>query len=174
MDPNLLNFFASTPNPSNDLAARQQAANAAALWAAAGFGVDSTLSPDFTTVGSAPSLPNYSQPPTTQANLPMAAPLTAPSPYAQASNALAAGILPSGSGGTQRKREGHERKRTKINSDAAALESVDYWIQFDDDDNDRGGSFEIDFSKQRANSNTRALPRYDEQLFARVRVPFVD
>ncbi|OLN85161.1 Transcription factor CPH2, partial [Colletotrichum chlorophyti] len=49
----------------------------------------------------------------------------------------------------QRRREGNERKRTKVDSEAAALESVDYWIQFDDEEDQKLGSFEIDFSKRR-------------------------
>lgn len=52
-----------------------------------------------------------------------------------------------------RRRAGqHDRKRTKVGgSEAAALDSVDYWIHLDDDDQDSrlGGSFEIDFSRGR-------------------------
>jgi hypothetical protein len=62
---------------------------------------------------------------------------------------------------TARKREGHERKRIKVNSDAATgIESADYWIHLDDDelDNRLGGSFEIDFSRPR--DETISLPRW--------------
>lgn len=52
-----------------------------------------------------------------------------------------------------RRRDGqHDRKRTRVGgSEAAALDSVDYWIHLDDDDQDSrlGGSFEIDFSRGR-------------------------
>ncbi|KAK2031445.1 helix-loop-helix DNA-binding domain-containing protein [Colletotrichum zoysiae] len=58
-----------------------------------------------------------------------------------------------------RRRDGHGRKRTKIDSEAAALESVDYWIQFDDDEEQKlGGSFEIDFSR-RGNPTPNYRPR---------------
>ncbi|KAG7111409.1 Sterol regulatory element-binding protein 1 like [Verticillium longisporum] len=59
-----------------------------------------------------------------------------------------------------RRKEGHEKKRTKMDPDAAALESVDYWIQFDDDDadNNLGGSFEIDFSKRPSNPSHFGRP----------------
>ncbi|KAK1590586.1 helix-loop-helix DNA-binding domain-containing protein [Colletotrichum navitas] len=52
-------------------------------------------------------------------------------------------------GQDSRRRDGHARKRIKVDSEAAALESVDYWIQFDDDEEQKlGGSFEIDFSRR--------------------------
>ncbi|KAM0331694.1 hypothetical protein ACHAQA_003373 [Verticillium albo-atrum] len=59
-----------------------------------------------------------------------------------------------------RKKEGHEKKRAKVDPDAAALESVDYWIQFDDDDadNNMGGSFEIDFSKRPSHTSSFGRP----------------
>jgi hypothetical protein len=49
-----------------------------------------------------------------------------------------------------RKRDSHDKKRQKADPDSAALESVDYWIQFDDDDadNNLGSSFEIDYSRR--------------------------
>jgi len=58
---------------------------------------------------------------------------------------------------TNRRRDGHDRKRAKVD-DAAALESVDYWIHLDDDDFDNklGGSFEIDFSKRRNDTHSFA------------------
>ncbi len=33
-----------------------------------------------------------------------------------------------------RAREGHERKRSRLSSDASPFDSVDYWIQFDNED----------------------------------------
>lgn len=72
-----------------------------------------------------------------------------------------------------RRREGNERKRTKVDSEAAALESVDYWIQFEDDEEQKlGGSFEIDFSRRR-NPTPNYHSRYyfhfcSERLCARV------
>ncbi|KZL85005.1 helix-loop-helix dna-binding domain-containing protein [Colletotrichum incanum] len=62
-------------------------------------------------------------------------------------------------GQDSRRRDGHARKRTKVDSEAAALESVDYWIQFDDDEEQKlGGSFEIDFSR-RSNPTPNYRPR---------------
>lgn len=58
----------------------------------------------------------------------------------------------------QRRRDGHahDRKRTKVDTDSA-LESLDYWIRFDDDEAEKAGSYEIDFSKRydpMSNANT--------------------
>ncbi|KAI9151788.1 putative transcription factor sre2 [Paramyrothecium foliicola] len=49
-----------------------------------------------------------------------------------------------------RRKDKHDNKRVKsdFESDTPALDSIDYWIQFDDDDVDKWGSFEIDFSKR--------------------------
>ncbi|OBS19769.1 hypothetical protein FPOA_11494 [Fusarium poae] len=65
----------------------------------------------------------------------------------------------------QRRREGHahDRKRTKVDTDSA-LESLDYWIRFDDEEAERTGSYEIDFSKRydpmNSNANTHYRPGY--------------
>ena len=81
--------------------------------------------------------------------------LSGPSPYAPISQAP-----PTQTMAMNRKREGHDRKRAKVDTDAAALESVDYWIHLDDDDLDDtklGGSFEIDFSRRR--NDTQSFSR---------------
>lgn len=44
-------------------------------------------------------------------------------------------------------RDLHDKKRMKVESDTPALDSIDYWISFDDD-LDKMGSFEIDYSKR--------------------------
>lgn len=44
-------------------------------------------------------------------------------------------------------RDSHDKKRMKVDSDTPALDSIDYWISFDDD-LDKMGSFEIDYSKR--------------------------
>jgi len=36
---------------------------------------------------------------------------------------------------TSKSREGHQRKRSRIGSDATPFDSVDYWIDFDKEDN---------------------------------------
>lgn len=43
--------------------------------------------------------------------------------------------------------DSHDKKRVKVDSDTPALDSIDYWISFDDD-LDKMGSFEIDYSKR--------------------------
>lgn len=65
-----------------------------------------------------------------------------------------------------RKQGGHDRKRTKVSSDAAALDSIDYWIHLDDDeqDNKLGGSFEIDFSRR--NNDAASFSRYVHGLLS--------
>ncbi|CAI4219454.1 unnamed protein product [Parascedosporium putredinis] len=49
---------------------------------------------------------------------------------------------------TNRRRDGHDRKRAKVD-DAAALESVDYWIHLDDDDFDNklGEALKLTFQR---------------------------
>ncbi|KAG5974273.1 hypothetical protein E4U58_003250 [Claviceps cyperi] len=44
-------------------------------------------------------------------------------------------------------KDAHDQKRMKVNSDPPALDSIDYWMSFDDD-LDKMGSFEIDYSKR--------------------------
>ncbi|KAM0251844.1 hypothetical protein ACHAP5_001507 [Fusarium lateritium] len=85
-----------------------------------------------------------------------------PSPYTSSNKT----ILPNRGhprGHQPRKRDAHERKRTKVDTDSA-LESLDYWIRFDDDEGERTGSYEIDFSKRydpvNANTNTHHRPGY--------------
>ena len=60
-----------------------------------------------------------------------------------------------------RRKDAHDKKRQKADPDSSALESVDYWIQFDDDDadNNLGGSFEIDYSK-RQHGPSSSFTRY--------------
>ncbi|RSM14587.1 hypothetical protein CEP52_001275 [Fusarium oligoseptatum] len=59
---------------------------------------------------------------------------------------------------TQGKRDAHDRKRTKVDTESA-LESLDYWIQFDDDEAERTGSYEIDFSKRYDMMNNTSTTR---------------
>ncbi|KAH6900694.1 helix-loop-helix DNA-binding domain-containing protein [Thelonectria olida] len=75
-----------------------------------------------------------------------------PSPYTQHKTVLPTRGHPR-SHQRQRKQDAHhDRKRTKVDTESA-LESLDYWIQFDDEEADRTGSFEIDFSKRYDNFN---------------------
>lgn len=53
-------------------------------------------------------------------------------------------------------KDGHEAKRIKVESPRSALDSIDSWLQFDEEA-DKFGSFEIDFSKQY--SNPASQPR---------------
>jgi hypothetical protein len=49
-------------------------------------------------------------------------------------------------------KESHEAKRIKVESPHSALDSIDSWLQFDEEA-DKFGSFEIDFSKQYSTAN---------------------
>ncbi|KAI1040042.1 hypothetical protein LB505_008306 [Fusarium chuoi] len=95
-----------------------------------------------------------------------------PSPYTSSNKT----ILPTRGpprGHQQRKRDAHERKRTKVDTDSA-LESLDYWIRFDDEENERTGSYEIDFSKHRVTEEAQQhqdLALAYMQLLLHFRVP---
>lgn len=67
------------------------------------------------------------------------------SPFAQGKRLTPHAPPDNGNGG----KDSHETKRVKtdLESDTPNLDSIDYWINFDDDDVDNWGSFEIDFSK---------------------------
>lgn len=152
MDPNLLSFF-SVPNNQTlnpvDQNGESSAAGANsqnqqdASWRQSGLNSDIDFTrtsaqsggnnPSFNAGSGAPSDISFTQPPM-------------PSPYTQNNKAT----LPARGNprGQPRRRDAHDRKRPKVDSDAGALESLDYWIQFDDDDADKTGSFEIDFSKR--------------------------
>ena len=65
-----------------------------------------------------------------------------PSPYLQKST-----TLPTRQPDGFQRREAHDKKRYKVEADTPALDSIDYWINFDDDA-DKMGSFEIDYSKR--------------------------
>jgi hypothetical protein len=69
------------------------------------------------------------------------------SPYMRQKQPLQPQTLP---GRSARKKDKHDSKRVKsdFESDTPALDSIDYWMNFDDDDADKWGSFEIDFSKR--------------------------
>jgi len=154
MDPNLLrniDYFAvpnaQTGNPVDQNAGEAQAAQGTAntssssIWDPPMALVEPGVSDEFSAAHSFAQQAQATTPP----NMTFAS-LAEPSPYMEGKSGLPARAAQSVA--APRRREGHERKRAKVNSEAAALESVDYWIQFDDDENDKGGSFEIDFSKR--------------------------
>jgi hypothetical protein len=158
MDPNLLkniDYFAvpnaQTGNPidqnAGESSAAQTMANTASssIWDPPIALVEPGVSDEYSAAYSFAQQAQTTAPP----NLTFGS-LSGPSPYMAERNTLPTRTAQSVA--APRRREGHERKRTKVNSEAAALESVDYWIQFDDDENDKGGSFEIDLSKRQ---NTR-------------------
>ncbi|KAF4976174.1 hypothetical protein FZEAL_7132 [Fusarium zealandicum] len=151
MDPNLLSFF-SVPNNQTLNPVDQNADSSTgpiphhqqepSPWGPPGLEgevgiVDRTSAPQG---GALPSYDYQSSAPSdiafTQA--PMA------SPYTQHKTVLPTRAPPRNH---QRRRDAHDRKRTKVDTESA-LESLDYWIQFDDEETDRTGSYEIDFSKR--------------------------
>jgi hypothetical protein len=122
---------------------------ASSLWDAS-IAMDAAVSDSIATGPSGASLASFVQPSTGPTNLSFGS-RSRSSVYGQSKTGFPT-KTPQSVGGPSRG-EGHERKRAKVNSEAAALESVDYWIRFDDDDPDKGAgeSFEIDFSKRRNN-----------------------
>ncbi|KAF5559779.1 myc-type bHLH transcription factor [Fusarium napiforme] len=158
MDPNLLNFFAVPNNQTlnhvdqnNDTSQQQHEPSP---WKPTGLEGDMGASgnqggPSYDYQSNAASDMSFNQAPM-------------PSPYTSSNKT----ILPTRGpprGHQQRKRDAHERKRTKVDTDSA-LESLDYWIRFDDEENERTGSYEIDFSKRfdpmTNNTNTHYRPGY--------------
>ncbi|KAF5502035.1 putative transcription factor sre2 [Colletotrichum aenigma] len=156
MDPNFLknlDYFAVPNNQTNNSVeqpAESSAAGAArnapdpSLWET--LGADQSNSES--TSNGPSSMPSFAQASPVSTNFGMGAmPAQMSFGHGQPRNALPTRTAQNAG---QRRRDGHDRKRTKVDSEAAALESVDYWIQFDDDDEQKlGGSFEIDFSKRR-------------------------
>lgn len=153
MDPNLLSFF-SVPNNQTLNPVDQNAESSAgavpqqqpdpASWRPTGLDANIGLS-DRTSAPSGATIPTYDNTSTAPSDISFTqAPM--PSPYTQHKTSLPTRGHPR-SHQHQRKKDAHERKRTKVDTESA-LESLDYWIQFDDEEADRMGSFEIDFSKR--------------------------
>ncbi|KFA53130.1 hypothetical protein S40293_03160 [Stachybotrys chartarum IBT 40293] len=82
------------------------------------------------------------------------------SPFAQGKRLIPHPPPDSGNGG----KDSHETKRVKtdLESDTPNLDSIDYWINFDDDDVDNWGSFEIDFSKLNDGPQNRSINRQNQ------------
>ncbi|CAG7560279.1 unnamed protein product [Fusarium equiseti] len=161
MDPNLLNFFAVPNNQTlnnvdqNNQSSQQQ--HEPSPWRPAdlesGMGASRNQGgPSFDYQSTATSDISFNQAPM-------------PSPYTSSHSTILPNRGHPRNHPQQRKREGHahDRKRTKVDTDSA-LESLDYWIRFDDDEADRTGSYEIDFSKRydpmNNNANTHYRPGY--------------
>ncbi|KAM0349075.1 hypothetical protein ACHAPU_004010 [Fusarium lateritium] len=154
MDPNLLNFFAVPNNQTLNQNESSQQQHEPSPWGSTGFEGDVSSSGN-------QGGPSYDYRSNAQSDISFAqAPM--PSPYTSSNNT----ILPNRGhprSNQQRRRDAHERKRTKVDADSA-LESLDYWIRFDDDEGERTGSYEIDFSKRydpmSTNKNTHHRPGY--------------
>ncbi|KAK1989090.1 helix-loop-helix DNA-binding domain-containing protein [Colletotrichum cereale] len=167
MDPNFLknldyfavpnNQTANTAEQTADLSAPSAARNApdTSLWDSLG---DDRANSESKSNGPSASLPSFAQASPGSTNLGLGSmPAQMQFGHGQSRNS----DLPNrpALGQDSRRRDGHARKRTKVDSEAAALESVDYWIQFDDDEEQKlGGSFEIDFSR-RSNPTPNYRPR---------------
>ncbi|PHH74002.1 hypothetical protein CDD80_3423 [Ophiocordyceps camponoti-rufipedis] len=70
----------------------------------------------------------------------------------------------------------HDKKRIKVDPEAPSMDSVDYWIRFDEDA-DKMGSFEIDYSKRNelAGQNaTNTMPGLGSGLYSTAMAPFRD
>lgn len=164
MDPNLLSFF-SVPNNQTLNPVDQNAESSAgavpqqqtdpASWRPTGLDANIGLS-DRTSAPSGATIPTCDNTSTAPSDISFTqAPM--PSPYTQHKTSLPTRGHPR-SHQHQRKKDAHERKRTKVDTESA-LESLDYWIQFDDEEADRMGSFEIDFSK-RYDMTNQTRPAY--------------
>ncbi|KAG5950316.1 hypothetical protein E4U53_005265 [Claviceps sorghi] len=75
-------------------------------------------------------------------------------------------------------KDSHDKKRMKVDSDTPALDSIDYWISFDDD-LDKMGSFEIDYSKRpdllcqnRPDMSSQMTPGLGSGLYSTATAPF--
>ncbi|KAG5977411.1 hypothetical protein E4U55_006832 [Claviceps digitariae] len=72
----------------------------------------------------------------------------------------------------------HDKKRMKVDSETPALDSIDYWISFDDD-LEKMGSFEIDYSKRndlfcqnRSDIPSQITPGLGSGLYTTATAPF--
>ncbi|KAG6038956.1 hypothetical protein E4U41_003462 [Claviceps citrina] len=75
-------------------------------------------------------------------------------------------------------RDSHDKKRMKVDSDTPALDSIDYWMTFDDD-LEKLGSFEIDYSKRpdllcqnRSDMPSETTPGLGSGLYSTATAPF--
>ncbi|GAB0135809.1 hypothetical protein EsDP_00004134 [Epichloe bromicola] len=90
-----------------------------------------------------------------------------------------ASSMPDGQPDVFQARDFHDKKRTKVEPDTPALDSIDYWISFDDD-LDKMGSFEIDYSKRpallsqdsRIEVTSESTPGLGSGLYATATAPF--
>lgn len=82
-----------------------------------------------------------------------------PSPYMQDRKPVPSGSNPAQQPDCFQRRDMHDKKRFKADPDTPALDSIDYWINFDDDW-DKMGSVEIDYSKRNdpIYNNRQVLP----------------
>jgi hypothetical protein len=166
MDPNLLkhiDYFAVPNNQAGNVGDENAASSSSAppisttaadpsLWDMTGLGGDVSVAEAFSSGPSGTSL--FTQPSSLTPNLSFN-PLPGPFPTFNQPKVSLPTRAPAQAGPSRRK-DGHDRKRAKVNSESAALESVDYWIQFDDDDGDNklGGSFEINFPNRKTESSS--------------------
>ncbi|OAA51683.1 Helix-loop-helix DNA-binding domain protein [Metarhizium rileyi] len=118
---------------------------------------------DFTSAPPEVSIPSFDPAIAAFADMSFTRP-PARSPYPPAKNTMAAA-----QSDALQERDFHDRKRMKVESDTPALDSIDYWISFDDD-LDKMGSFEIDYSKRPLSQNsglysTSTAPFREEDFF---------
>ncbi|GJN73575.1 helix-loop-helix DNA-binding domain-containing protein [Purpureocillium lilacinum] len=103
-----------------------------------------------------------------------------PSPYMQDRKPVPSGSNPAQQPDCFQRRDMHDKKRFKADPDTPALDSIDYWINFDDDW-DKMGSVEIDYSKrndpiynnrQVAATVTSTMPGLGSGLYSTTVAPF--
>lgn len=120
-----------------------QSAQQASAWDSSTPGSSSRMSTtfEFTSAPSDVSVPSFDPAIAAFADMSFTQP-PVPSPYLQGKS-----TLPGGQPESLQRRELHDKKRYKVDAETPALDSIDYWINFDDDV-DKMGSFEIDYSKR--------------------------
>ncbi|KAJ6437813.1 helix-loop-helix DNA-binding domain-containing protein [Purpureocillium lavendulum] len=100
-----------------------------------------------------------------------------PSPYLQDRKSLPTGANVGQQPECFQRRDMHDKKRFKADPDTPALDSIDYWINFDDDW-DKMGSVEIDYSKRndpiynRTGTVASTMPGLGSGLYSTAVAPF--
>ncbi|UNI18209.1 hypothetical protein JDV02_004491 [Purpureocillium takamizusanense] len=132
---------------------------------------------EFTSAPSDISVPSFDPAIAAFADMSFAQPPVA-SPYMQDGKSAPTGSSQAQQPDCFQRRDVHDKKRFKTDPDTPALDSIDYWINFDDDW-DRLGSVEIDYSKRndpiyntRAAAVASTMPALGSGVYSTAVAPF--
>ncbi|PNY26854.1 Transcription factor CPH2 [Tolypocladium capitatum] len=124
---------------------------------------------EFTSAPSDVSIPSFDPAIAAFADMSFAQP-PVPSPYLQERS-----TLPGAQPECFQRMDLHDKKRYKVDAETPALDSIDYWINFDDGV-DKMASFEIDYSKRNdptgRNRAGTAMPGLGSGLYSTTMAPF--